>query len=234
LPGAWGSEHREVDSKAFLALLAGCVGNKVSLTIDAGLYKGIYPSKIEDVDEENIGLAHPLLRGALLPVHRSVQLKMKVETEGGVYFSVVSITRGFTHGTLPLLWVAPVGEAQKIQRRYFVRVPCLLKTAFFRLEGEEYRPEKEEWHFVTAKDISLGGIGFSVPQDRSGVFCQGNRYLLGIAVQDRTFLLVGKIVKKMTRDDLLELGVAFEGLPSSVEKCLGGFIRQQELAGRQS
>ena len=222
-----------MESGDFLAMLAACIGSKVSLIIDAGLYKGNYPSRIEDVDAEAVGLAHPLMRGVLLPVHRNVQLKMSVETGGALFFSVVSISKGLVRESLPLLWVIPVGEARKIQRRFFVRVPCLLKVGFFRLEGEEYRPEKEEWTFVNAKDISLGGIGFAVFPEKEHLFPEGARYLVEIPLQEKKFLLVGKLVRKFPKSDMWELGVAFEGMPAFVEKPLGGFIRQQELAGRQ-
>lgn len=223
-----------MDSGEFLTMLARCIGSKVSLVIDAGLYKGTYPSRLEDVDSEALGLAHPLMRGSLLPVHRNVQLRMTVEAEGALFSSVVSISRGLVRESLPLLWVTPVGEANKIQRRLFVRVPCLLKIGLFRLEGEEYRPEKEEWAFVSARDISLGGVGFTVQPEKEHVFSQGGRYLLEITLQEKKFLLVGKLVKKMPKSGFWELGLAFEGVPSFVEKPLGSFIRQQELAGRES
>ncbi len=223
-----------MDSGEFLAMLKGCIGSKVSLVIDAGLYKGTYPSRVEDVDEEAIGLAHPMMRGALLPVHRNVQLKMSVEAGGALYFSVVSISKGLVRDTLPLLWVATVGEARKIQRRLFVRVPCLMKIGFFPLEGENYKPEKEEWVYVNAKDISLGGVGFTVPHEKERFFPEKTRFLVEIVLQEKKYLLVGKLVKKMPKNELLELGMAFEGVPGFVEKPLGGYIRQQELAGRQS
>ena len=221
-------------SGEFLAMLKDCIGSKVSLVIDAGLYKGAYPSRIEDVDEDSIGLAHPTMRGALLPVHRSVQLKMSVEAGGALYFSLVSISKGLVRENLPLLWVTPVGEARKIQRRLFVRVPCLLKTGLFRLEGENYRPEKEEWMYVNAKDISLGGVGFSVPREKARLFPERARVLVVLVLQEKRYLLVGKVVKKIPKSEFWELGVAFEGMPVFAEKPLGNYIRQQELAGRQS
>lgn len=223
-----------MDSGEFLAMLKDCVGSKVSLVIDAGLYKGTYPSRIEDVDDELIGLAHPMLRRALLPVHRNVQLKMSVEARGALFFSLVSISKGLVRDALPLLWVTPVGEARKIQRRLFVRVPCLLKTGFFRLEGENYRPEKEEWVYVNAKDISLGGMGLSVPQEKVHLFPESARFLVELVLQEKRYLLVGKIVKKIPKNEVWEVGVVFEGVPVFAEKPLGNYIRQQELAGRQS
>ncbi len=215
-------------------MLKNSIGVKASLIIDAGLYKGTYASKVEDVEGDSVGLAHPLMRGALLPVHRNVQMKMRVEMGGALYFSLVSITKGIVRGEIPLLWVTPVGEADKIQRRHFVRVPCLLKVGLFRLEGEGYRPEKEEWAFVTAKDISLGGIGFAVLKSKGEAYAEESRYVIEFFLQETKIMLAGKIVKKMPKDDVFDIGVAFDSVPASVEKALGRFIRQQELAGRQS
>ena len=45
-----------------------------------------------------------MMKGALLPVHRSVQLKMSVEATGALYLCEVSIVRGATHLSVPLLW----------------------------------------------------------------------------------------------------------------------------------
>ncbi len=217
----------------FLSMLSGNLGSKVTLTIEAGLYKGTYPSRVEDVDAEAVGLAHPMMKGALLPVHRNVQLKMSVEATGAMYQCEVSIVKGATRLSVPLLWVAPEGEARRMQRRQHVRVPCLLKTGLFRLENEEHGPEKEEWVHVVAKDISLGGLGFAVSREKETYFAQGGRYLLEITLQDKNLLLLGKLVRKFQSGELWEVGVAFEGMPSLVEKTLRGFIRQQELAERQ-
>ncbi|MDI9369625.1 MAG: hypothetical protein GX181_02730 [Synergistaceae bacterium] len=222
-----------MESEAFLSMLSGVIGSKVSIVIDAGLYKGVYNSRLEDVSSEAIGLAHPMLRGALLPVHRSVHIKMSVETGGALFVTEASIVRGQTQDTVPILWVAPVGEASRVQRRQFVRVPCLLRTGFFRLDGENYRPEMQEWSFSVAKDISLGGIGLSIPQDKEYLYVQGGRYLLEITFPDSLFYLVGNLVKKLPRDGFQEIGLAFEGLPGLIEKTMRAFIRQQELAERQ-
>jgi c-di-GMP-binding flagellar brake protein YcgR len=186
--------------RAFLSFLNGRIGSKVLLFNEAGLYKGTYPSRVEDVKGDLIGLSHPLLRGALLPVLRNVELKLKVET---------------------------------VQRRYFVRVPCLLKTSFFRLEGEGLKPETEGWVSAVSRDISLGGVGVLVPESLSGGFAEQDRVLVRLPLQDGTFYLSGKVARKLRKEDVWEIGFAFESMPGSVEKPLGAFIRQQELAGRQ-
>ena len=88
--------------------------------------------------------------------------------------------------------------------------------------------------YVNAKDISLGGVGFTVPHEKERLFPEKTRFLVEVMLQEKKYLLVGKLVKKMPKNELLELGIAFEGVPVFVEKPLGGYIRQQELAGRQS
>ncbi|MDK2958726.1 MAG: hypothetical protein PWP47_770 [Synergistaceae bacterium] len=219
--------------QAFLAFLNGRIGSKVILFNEAGLYKGTYPSRVEDVKGDLVGLSHPLLRGALLPVLRNVELKLKIETEGALYQATVSVARGGLQDGVPLLWVVPVSDAERVQRRCFVRVPCLLKTSFFRLEGEEIKPETEEWISAVSRDISLGGAGVVVPESLSGRFKEQDRVLMKLPLQEETFFLAGKVVRKLKKEDNWEIGFAFESMPGSVEKPLGAFIRQQELAGRQ-
>lgn len=223
-----------MESASFLAYLNAHIGAKAMLSIDAGLYKGIYPSRIEDVKDGMVALSHPQLKGALLPVHRNVQLKLKVEADEGIFQAEVAIARGFSQGGFPLLWVTPVSDALRVQRRYFVRVPCLLKTGLFRLEGDRLQPDKEVWKEVTATDISLGGIGFSLFLPPDSLFLSQERYLVNIALQDRNFFLTGKIVKKIETGESAQFGMSFDSIPGCVEKILGNFIRQQELAGRQT
>jgi c-di-GMP-binding flagellar brake protein YcgR len=219
--------------RAFLSFLNGRIGSKVLLFNEAGLYKGTYPSRVEDVKGDLIGLSHPLLRGALLPVLRNVELKLKVETDGALYQTTVSVARGGPQDGVPVLWVSPVSNAERVQRRYFVRVPCLLKTSFFRLEGEGIKAETEEWTHAVSRDISLGGVGVLMPLPLSERFAEQDRVLVRLPLQDGTFYLSGKVARKLRKEDVWEIGFAFESMPGSVEKPLGAFIRQQELAGRQ-
>ncbi|GAB1427945.1 flagellar brake domain-containing protein [Aminivibrio sp.] len=225
---------KPMEPAAFLGYLNTRIGAKAMLSIDAGLYKGIYPSRIEDVKEGMIALSHPLLKGALLPVLRSVQLKLKVEADEGIFQAEAAVARGFPQGGIPLLWVTPVSEALRVQRRYFVRVPCLLKTGLFRIEGDQLQPDRELWREVTATDISLGGIGFTVFHPQHSHLLPQDRYLINIALQDRKFFLTGKIVKKIESAESAQFGISFDSLPGCVEKILSSFIRQQELAGRQT
>lgn len=223
---------KPMEPAAFLVYLNSRIGAKAMLSIDAGLYKGIYPSRIEDVKDGMVALSHPLLKGALLPLLRSVQVKLKVEADEGIFQAEAAVARRSPQSGIPLLWVTPVSDALRVQRRYFVRVPCMLKTGLFCLEGDRLQPDKEIWKEVTATDISLGGIGFSVFRPQSFRILPQDRYLINIALQGGKFFLTGKIVKKIEMVESFQFGISFDSIPGCVEKILGNFIRQQELAGR--
>lgn len=217
----------------FLVFLNQKIGARAILVNEAGLYKGIYPTRVEDVKGDQVGLSHPLLRGALLPVLRNVELKLRVDAEDSLYQTVVSVVRGAPREDVPMLWVTPVTEARRVQRRNFVRVPCLLKTAFFRLEGVNLKPEREEWVLAVSNDISLGGVRVIMSRAASLKFKDKDRALIRLEVQGETLFLTGNAVRREQKGEGWELGFAFEAVPAFMEKTLGAFIRQQELAGRQ-
>ena len=210
----------------FLKFLNAKIGAKATFFNEAGLYKGVYPSRLEDVKGDLIAFSHPLLKGALLPVLRGVELKLKVEADGMIYQGIVSVVRGAPLDGVPMLWVSPVSEAERVQRRYFVRVPCLLKTALFRLEGEKVRPGDEEWIPASSLDVSLGGIAVSAYRNHGFQFKERDRVLIKLPVQDENFFLTGRLVRKFLREDNWDMGFAFEAVPGYVEKALGAFIRR--------
>ena len=51
------------------------LGAKMDLAITSGLYKGNYPSRLEELENNMIGVAHPMLRTGLLPALRSTELR---------------------------------------------------------------------------------------------------------------------------------------------------------------
>ena len=76
-------------------------------------------------------------------------------------------------------------------------------------------------------------MGFVILSDREHSFVIGERYLLDMAIAEKSFLLVANLVKKLPKGEFHEVGLAFESVPALIEKALRDFIRQQELAERQ-
>jgi c-di-GMP-binding flagellar brake protein YcgR len=232
------------ESEQLQKQLEGLVGSKVELVITLGLYKGIYPSRLEELEGGLIGLSHPTLRGAFLPALRSTELMMKIEGGGCYYQATASVVRSTINVPVPLLWVKPVSDLEKVQRRMFVRVPCSIKADAFCLgagEGEENEnPEDspapsppKEWFPVRVSNISLGGVGVVVKQELASRCLEGGRYLVLLNIGGTAFFLVSKLVKIMTKEtNYIEAGLAYEGLSTFAEKLMGGYIRQQEFITR--
>ncbi len=216
----------------FLSFLESRIGSKGTLVIDTGLYKGTYSTRLEDIRTGFLGVSHPTLRGALLPVMRNVELKVRIEVDGGIYQAQTAVIRNSLFENVPLLWLAPVGEAEKIQRRSFVRMPSTLRVSLFRLSEAPDGFDLREWVQATVKDISLGGVGIAAPLAVGGRFDLKDRLFLRFTLSGVPFLLAAALVRKKQIEDRYDLGFAFELLPVILEKALVTYIRQSELAGR--
>ena len=215
------------------------INSRVELVITSGLYKGSYSARLEDIGESQVGVSHPMLRGALLPALRNTELLMKIETSACFYQSTVSVLRSVINVPVPLLWVRLLTPLEKVQRRMFVRVSSSIKADAFFLEAEvEHLPEDSrlpprEWFPVRVSDISLGGVGITIKQTLTHFCFEGGRYLLLMSIGGTRFFIVGKLVKILKKNETnIEVGLAYEGLPASTEKLMGGYIRQQELITR--
>lgn len=219
-------------------LLAELIGSKVELVISSGLYKGNYPSRLEEHDNDLVGLAHPMLKGAFLPAMRSTEMLMKIEASNCFYQATVSVIRGVLKAAVPLLWVKMASNLDKVQRRMFVRVPCSLRAdAFFMVLNEEVSEEVVlppcKWFAVNISDLSLGGAGILIKDTLSSYCIEGGRYILRLNIGGTVFFLVGKLVKILRRNEgFVEVGIAYEGLAAFTEKIMGSYIRQQELVSR--
>lgn len=214
------------------------IGSKIELVINSGLYKGSYPSRLEELDKDLIGVAHPTLRGALLPALRSTELLMKIEAPNCFYQATASVLRSTINVPLPLLWLKLETALEKVQRRMYVRVPSSLKgEAYFLGTDMELLEETplppSSWFAIKVADISLGGAGIWVKESMSRYCLEGGRYLLSLKIGNVSFFLVGKLVKILKKNEgYMEMGIAYEGLSSFIEKLMGGYIRQQELITR--
>ena len=221
-------------------ILKELIGAKCEAGITSGLYKGSYSSRLEDFSEDGeLALAHPMLKGALLPMSRSLEFGLRIDGSGCFYQSTVTVTRRIVNVPVPLLWVKLTSPLEKIQRRMFVRVPCSIKGRAFLMEvdheeGTEPPEIESRWFDVRLNDISLGGVGLSVlKKDASQAFVNG-RYLLYLTIEESDFFIVCRAIKifKKHEDGRLDVGMAYEGLPAFTERLMGAFIRQQELSTR--
>ena len=110
-----------------------------------------YASRLEDLSSSGdglplLGVAHPMFKGALLPMSRNLELTLRIEASGYFYQGEGQIVRHVINARIPLLWLALKGPLERTQRRMFVRVSCMIRAQAFLLEvdpGGESAEEKD-------------------------------------------------------------------------------------------
>jgi c-di-GMP-binding flagellar brake protein YcgR len=207
-------------------------GTKGEIAINAGIYKGHYPSRVEDIDLENniVGLAHPFMRGALLPAYRDMNLTFTMEDATALYVFDLSVRRVDIQGP-PIMWANILSEPERVQRRQFLRISCFWDILIFHIDNEASLPMSTSWLPAKAIDISLGGYRFTVPDEEAGdlIFESGDRVCVRFDLASREQLHMGRTTRIIHKDEKWEVGVGFDCLPVSAEKKLFEYIRQQEI-----
>ncbi|HPQ38346.1 MAG TPA: PilZ domain-containing protein [Synergistaceae bacterium] len=214
-------------------LLAEKIGVKADIHIEAGLYKGHYPSSLEDVQGDLLGVAHPLRRGGLLPIYREVEFGLFLQDEKAPLYIKVISHRCDLSGRVPVLWIRPISSVEKIQRRRFVRVPCFLSTEFWVFE-EEASSLSGVWRKGNILDISLGGVRLQY-KNGARLLEKNMHVFFFLELQETLFPCAGEVVWAPPRKEehFFEVGVEFGGMTRSMEKALRVFIRQQEISSRE-
>jgi c-di-GMP-binding flagellar brake protein YcgR len=210
------------------------VGKKGEIQINAGIYKGHYASRVEDIKGDIVGLAHPLISGALLPVYRELNFDFIMEDGGALYIFPMAVRRVEMQGGVPIMWADFANYPKRIQRRQFLRVSCLWDILVFHIGYELKEPMSGKWLPAKAIDVSLGGYRFKISKEDAGelVFETDDRILLYFTLSDARLILTGKATR-ITREGVFwEVGVGFDSLPAKIERKLFEFIRQQEILWR--
>ena len=200
------------DQEKMQNLLQELIGSKMELGIANGLYKGSYASRLEDLSPSAedgsllLGVAHPMFKRALLPMARNLDLNLRIESGGYFYQGEAEIIRHVINVPIPLLWLALKAPLEKVQRRMFVRVPCLIKGQAFLLEAEPDEKETEKtpphpplpecrWFPIMLRDMSLGGVGVGIRRPELPFVVERGRYLLQAAIGDTEFFLVCRLIE---------------------------------------
>ncbi len=224
------------------------IGLSVTVVVESGFFKGQYPSRIEDIDEEKslVALSHLMYKGSLLPIYRDMKVKIIITSEGGVFSVNAVVVRTDRRSVPPLIWIKPVGEVEKIQRRRFVRVSVLMDLSVFNLSYEDKYPLGGKWVDGKILDISLGGARISLPK---GICDVEDRILVEFEFPDVDAkksqkggkpvvffgrMFIAKVVRKIRSvDNGEEWGINFVGMPDICERKLQKFIFERERQIKQ-
>jgi len=228
-----------VEKEEFFSFLGKSIGTKVDIINKSGINKGIYSSNVLDLKDGMIGLSQPMYKGSWVQMS-SMELAINVKTDSNLIEALV-ISHGTTFdGQIPILWVEPIGDINKVQRRSFVRIPCLLEASccFLEIYSETLKTESEpddpkEWFPILINNISLGGIAATVKLGFQGNFYKKGRYLLAADFGKGLMFLNLLLRNIFSNNDMLNGTFAFGGLSVYQDRTIGNFVRRQELLGRQ-
>lgn len=209
-------------------------GSRGDIVVNAGIYKGRYPSRVQEIQGDLVLFDHPLLKEALLPVYRDMNFTFVMEDGGALYLFDMAVRRSDRKIELPAMWALLLDYPTRVQRRQFLRISCLWEVVIFHIEAEERRPMSSRWMEAVVIDVSLGGYRFRLPFDVAGgaVFESKDRILLRFKLGNAFYFLSGRASRVARTDKAWEVGVGFDSVPVSVEKKLFEFVRQQEIMGR--
>jgi c-di-GMP-binding flagellar brake protein YcgR len=210
------------------------IGVKGEIVINAGIYKGRYASRVEDTKGDTVGLAHPLMGGALLPAYRDLNFNFIMEDASALYVFEMSVRRVDMQSGLPIMWANLLDYPKRIQRRQFLRVQCLWNVLIFHMGQELSEPMSAIWLSAKAIDISLGGYRFRLTNEEAkGItFESDDRVLVFFTLSDKQYMLQGRTTRIVHTREAWEVGVGFDALSSTMEKKLFEYIRQQEILWR--
>ena len=151
------------------------VGNKLELRKinavgredNSGKY---YVSSIcELFDDNRIGLLMPMERGQVIPLEPDEKYKLYFYTDNGLYQCKAVIKERYKKDRIYIAVCKFISDFEKLQRRQFFRIGCLINIKYRLVESIVKDPDNElpgPWNSATAIDISGGGMRFVADEYR--------------------------------------------------------------------
>lgn len=210
-------------------------GVKGDITVTSGTNAGRYPTHVEEVKDDMIGFAHPILQGAYLPVYKDLTFEFTMDDGAALYVYKMAVVKVSKATKPPIMWGEFIADPKRIQRRNYLRTSCLWDIQVFPLDIERKHPMSAKWLRARSLDVSIRGTRFVVIDElphKMG-FKTGDKLMIYIDVFDKEYYLIGGATRVAHKQQGLEVGVEFAAVPPSLEKRFFEYIRQQEIKGRQ-
>lgn len=218
-----------MDERSWAEFFEKVINTKVVIKVKSGLYKGSFPSRIEDVRDGAVAVSHPFFKNGLVPLYKDTILELITFEKQPPMLIQMKVLRRSISNDIPLLWLLPSGEPVKIQRRRYARVSCYIEIGFFSLSREKIAPFSASWEEASGLDISLGGIRMR-SKVRHETLEEGDRLYLRFNIDpNEEIYMISNVVRVIREGEFLESGLQFEGYPRSTERRLLQFIRSKEL-----
>lgn len=197
------------------------------------VYKGrqspkVFSSRIEDMGEDTLTVAAPLLHGDVLPFRAGMGVVIGTPGEDALYGFYTKIV-DVKHGDIPQLVLKRPKAPQRVQRRKYVRVgSAVLKSARI-LNTHEVHTLHTVRHKAD-KNISAGGVLLTL----SKTLPLNTILMLEIMLPNGEMKVAGQVVRstKNERGDY-DVGVRFVGLTDKERARILHFVHSRQVESRK-
>lgn len=199
---------------------------EVSLMDDVNHNK--FSSRIEDLNDDELILGMPMLKGYPIIPTRGSAFEAKLVTEFSAY-KFVSVYKGKKMDPFPV-WSASVPKfVEKFQQREFVRVKTTIPVQV-RLRDEETEKLLPPVH-TYIRDISGGGVRFIMDQPLPEKSIVHLEFDVPEIETIKVYAEVIRYVQPVGTEDVFWIGVKFLSLPNLIRSKLIRFIfkKQREM-----
>lgn len=174
------------------------LGTKIELVIydkNGDKLEPVLVSQFEVFDDKNnlMDIHAPFYGGKFYPIHPKTLMDIIFSKDGDTYsFQAEAVARG-SLGRIILLKVVPVTPIQKIERRYFFRMECVLNVEYKTLNSLQPDENSEaELIDTVTRDISGGGVCILTDTEmKQGVLVEAYLHL------DRKVRFIGTIARSL-------------------------------------
>ncbi|WP_341877206.1 flagellar brake protein [Defluviitalea saccharophila] len=176
-------------------------------------------SQIEEcVNDKILIIGAPISGGKIVPLKMNTEYMLIIYGATGMYRCNVVIKKSFKKDSIEMLEVERVTSLEKIQRREFFRLECVIPFQF---------KAGDTWEKGIIKDISGGGIRFIT---NSQLKTQGE-IILRIPLDEEEITLSGKLlIKEASNTELYkyQYRVSFEDIKKSDQDTIIQYIFLQQ------
>jgi c-di-GMP-binding flagellar brake protein YcgR len=204
----------------FMSKLEFDVSNKLEIIWNDNYYK----CNIEDSNEKNVFISIPTVDGSFVPLAKGDRVEALYYDERCLY-KFDTVVTGRKVKAVPVILLKIPHEIEKIQRRKFVRVPCVQYINYTKLSDiniEEIIKDNCEDRFNKAilLDLSGGGMKLKISQE----VYEDDRLAVYLSLDDEKLLVKGNIVRVAKDDDKFICGLSFFELGYKIREKIIQFI----------
>lgn len=201
------------------------VNQSIEIEVKKGPYKGSFPSKIEEINQDNIKVLPPYQKGEIVPLRKDTRINVFFTGDDAAYkFSSQVIDR--IKEQIRLLVINSPEEIVRIQRRDYFRLD-VKKDAKYRELDEEMEIDGE---FIETQTVNLSGGGVRLIDESQ--LSEGDLIEIMIDISEiEDVKIIGEVQQKYDLPNGEAVGIEFKEVSRHLRDQIIGWLfdYQREL-----